>query len=191
MSRSWFVILTLLLFFPLVGAGVAPTTRLDENLQQGPFLVINVFPSMLNLTVGGTGTARLIIYNYGSSPAYNATLTLIGPETVNFTYDGVKWGRNLTLSFKAIPQGQQLPVTLFVKLLKPQNATIAVTLLSDNADPSISAIHIRAVQAGGGAAQTPINYYVAAGIVIILVAFAFYVAKRFTKKPSKSRQKRR
>ena len=186
------LLLLVALIFSCNALGVSLENGPSLNFQRGALLVIYVYPPILNLTAGSTGTVRLIVTNYGESPAYNSTLTILGPDYVNFTSDGIRWAHNLTINLGVLSGGKNVPVTLFVRLRESKNATITLTLIADNADPSIAVIQIRGTQKQGSLAVMEGLTY--AGIAFAFaggVAYLLLTGKIFRRKQIKTIRKKR
>ncbi len=130
--------LLIVLVLPPVLATVVlrPPTKLEH--QRGPLLAMYPVPSGLNLGVGETGTVRVWIRNYGDEPAINSTLYIHGGRDVDLTADGIHWGSNLTVKVGVVPQGREVVQVLFVRLNSARNASVALILISDNADPAVA-----------------------------------------------------
>ncbi|PLJ78109.1 hypothetical protein [Infirmifilum sp. SLHALR2] len=163
----------------------------EARLQKGPFLVIYPTPPTITLSVGGAGPVRVWVYNYGDEAAVNSTLYVYGGEGVNLTADGIKWGRNLTLNIGVISPGKPVLQTLFVRLESPRNASVMLTLLSDNADPAVAYFEVYSAKAQAGESFT-LPLVVASAIVLLAGVYAYVLrgkkrATKRSKKPSKKR----
>ncbi|AKG38765.1 hypothetical protein MA03_05045 [Infirmifilum uzonense] len=175
-----------------------PPNQALTGFQQGPILVIYVYPSVLQLRQGATGTVRILVHNYGSSPAINTSLHVLGPSYVNLTSDGIRWGSNLTVRLGAVPGGKDVPVTFFVKLLRKENATVQISLIADNADPSLSSFVITAVESEAPTGESTISsnghlIVVVFAIIGALTLLGIYINNRskFLKTRSSKKKKRK
>ncbi|QOJ79451.1 hypothetical protein IG193_03040 [Infirmifilum lucidum] len=147
-----------------------PQTKLEH--QRGPLLMIYPVPPELNLGVGGTGTVRVWIRNYGDQPAINSTLYVHGSRDVNMTADGIHWGSNLTVKVGVVPQGKDVVQVLFVRLNSARNASVTLILISDNADPAVAYFSVYYLKPGGGEYTEYVPWVLAilgAGLALLLV----------------------